>query len=315
MDTLLNLRAFLAAARHGSFSEASRQMHVVPSVVAKRVTELERTTHSQLFMRSTRQLVLTDAGQKFLSSASALVAEFDAVMGSMKRQDGVLEGHIRVKMPTTLTVLYLANIVSAFQSENERITMEVVLVDRTINPIEEGYDVVVTGLPESYEGVTDIPLCPLKRIVCASPAYLRKQRMPEHPRDLADHDCLVFRPKGPSWQFESPAGPISVDVPQKLVTNDNYILFSSARAGNGVAVLPEYLVRDSLRDGSLQVVLSEFPLRATWLKALVPNRRERLPHIVAFTDWLRRHLANSPPWDAAPDNNPEATTPAGNAGD
>ena len=121
MDTLLNLRAFLAAARHGSFSEASRQLNVVPSVVAKRVTELEHTTHSQLFTRSTRALLLTDAGQKFLFSANALVAEFDAVIGSMKRRDGVLEGHIRVKMPTTLTVLYLANIVSTFQSENERI--------------------------------------------------------------------------------------------------------------------------------------------------------------------------------------------------
>jgi len=299
MDTLQNLRAFLAAARHGSFSEAARQMHVVPSVIAKRVSELERTTQSKLFVRSTRQLVLTDGGQKFHIHANALVAEFDSVIGSMKRQDGVLEGHLKVKMPTTLTVLYLARIVSAFQSQHERITMEVVLVDRTINPVEEGYDVVVTGLAESYEGVTDIPLCPLKRIVCASPEYLRKRRPPGHPRDLADHDCLVFRPKGPSWQFESPGGPISVDVPQKLVTNDNYILFSSACAGNGIAVLPEYLAKDSVQDGTLQVVLPDFPLPATWLKALVPKRRERLPHVMAMTDWLRTHLEKVPPWERA----------------
>lgn len=307
MDTLLNLRAFLAAARHGSFSEASRQINVVPSVVAKRVNELEHTIRSQLFTRSTRRLVLTDAGQKFLLSATSLVAEFDAVLGSMTRRDGVLDGHIRVKMPTTLTVLYLANIVSAFQSANERITMEVVLVDRTINPVEEGYDVVVTGLAESYEGVSDIPLCPLKRIVCASPDYLHKRNTPEHPRDLADHDCLIFKPKGPSWQFDGPAGPISVDVPQKLVTNDNYILFSAACAGNGIAVLPEYLARDRIREGALQVVLADFPLRATWLKALVPKRRERLPHIVAFTDWLRQHLTVSAPWDVATHENLDAS--------
>jgi DNA-binding transcriptional LysR family regulator len=299
VDTLQNLRAFLAAARHGSFSEAARQIHVVPSVIAKRVSELERTTQTQLFARSTRQVVLTKAGQKFHAHANALVMEFDSVIGSMKRQGDVLEGHLRIKMPTTLTVLYLANVLSSFQREHERITMEVVLVDRSVNPIEEGYDVVVTGLAESYEGVTDLPLCPLEQVVCASTTYLQRKRRPEHPRDLADHDCLVFRPKGPSWQFESARGPIDVEVPQKLVANDNYVLFASVCAGNGIAVLPSYLAKTAVEDGTLEPLLSEFPLRATWLKALVPRRRERLPHVVAITDWLRAHLENVPPWDKA----------------
>src|SRR5437899_1947239 len=114
MDILQNLRAFLASARHGSFSEAARQLHVVPSVVAKRVSDLERTTGTRLFNRSTRQVVLTEAGQKFQSRASGLVAEFDEVIRDLQRDEGRLEGHIRLKSPTTLTVLYLADLLSAF---------------------------------------------------------------------------------------------------------------------------------------------------------------------------------------------------------
>lgn len=297
MDILLNLRAFLAAARHGNFSEAARQLHVVPSVVAKRVNDLERTTRTQLFNRSTRSVTLTEAGQKFQSSASALVAEFDDIISSMRRDEGKLEGHIRLKAPTTLTVLYLADMLSAFQREHARITMEVLLVDRSVNPIEEGFDIVVTGLAESYEGVIDIPLCPLNQVVCAAPAYLEGRALPEHPRDLADHDCLVFKPKGPTWIFESSRGPISIDVPQKLIANDNSMLFAATCAGNGIAVLPTYVAKSALQAGTLQPLLQDFKLQPTWLKALVPRRRQGLARIEAAIDRLKQYLENGPPWD------------------
>ncbi|MBV0881472.1 LysR family transcriptional regulator [Noviherbaspirillum sp. L7-7A] len=297
MDVLLNLRAFLAAARHKSFSEAARQLHVVPSVVAKRVNDLESTTGTQLFNRTTRNVTLTEAGQKFHPSATALVAEFDEVISSLKRNEGKLEGHIRLKAPTSLTVLYLADVFSSFQHKHERITMEVLLVDRSVNPIEEGFDVVITGLSESYEGVIDIPLCPLRQIVCAAPTYLEGRAVPEHPRELADHDCLVFKPKGATWQFESSRGPISIDVPQRLIANDTSVLFAAACAGNGIAVLPTYVAKDALNSFTLLPLLQDYQLQPTWLKALVPRRRQGLARIEAVISWLRLHLEDVPHWD------------------
>ena len=297
MDVLANLRAFLAAARFKSFSEAARQLNVVPSVVTKRVNDLERTTGTQLFNRTTRNVTLTEAGQKFQSSASALVAEFDDILSGLKRDEGKLEGNIRLKAPTTLTVLYLADVLSAFQREHERIMMEVLLIDRSVNPVEEGFDIVLTGLAESYEGVIDIPLCPLQQIVCAAPSYLERKAAPTHPRDLADHDCLVFKPKGPTWQFETDRGLINIDVPQRLTTNDNFVLFAGACAGNGIAVLPTYVCKDALKTGALQPLLTNFPLQPTWLKALVPRRRQGMARIEAAVSWLKRYLEHSPPWD------------------
>src|SRR3569833_1670212 len=258
MDILANLRAFQSTTRHGSFSEAGRQLHVVPSVIAKRIGELEHATGTQLFNRSTRKVTLTAEGQKFQPKAAALVSDFDEVIAGLRSSEGMLEGHIRLKAPTTLTMLYLAEVLNAFQREHERVTMEVVLMDRSVNPVEEGFDLVIGGHSASYEGVIDIPLCRLGQVVCASPSYLEKRGRPLPPRGRADHDCLVFTPTGPTWFFDSERGPISIDVPQKLAANDNHLLFGAARHGNGIALLPIYVVREALQNGSLVAMLNEY---------------------------------------------------------
>ncbi|WP_196488904.1 LysR family transcriptional regulator [Burkholderia diffusa] len=294
----MNLRAFLVAAKCGSFSEAARQLNVVPSVVAKRIGDLEHTVGARLFTRSTRRVALTESGHKFQTSAGELVAEFDHVIQSLKRDEGRLEGHIRLKVPTTLAVLYLAEVFSAFQREHPRITMEILLIDRSVNPVEEGFDVAIGGRAASYEGVIDIPLCPLRQILCAAPAYLHERGVPTHPRELADHDCLIFKPTGSTWQFDSDRGPITVDVPQRLSTNDNSTLLAAARAGNGVAILPTYVANTALANEELTPLLADYPLQSTWLKALVPRKRQGLPQIDALIEWLTRSLADSPPWDA-----------------
>jgi DNA-binding transcriptional LysR family regulator len=134
-------------------------------------------------------------------------------------------------------------------------------------------------------------------MVCAAPAYLEGRAVPEHPRELADHDCLVFKPKGPTWQFESTRGPISIDVPQRLIANDNSVLFASACAGNGIAVLPMYVAKDALMTGALLPLLQDFKLQPTWLKALVPRRRQGLARIEAAIGWLRQYLEKRAPWD------------------
>ena len=114
MDLLSNLRAFLAVARYGGFSQAAAQLNVVPSVVAKRVTQLEHEMGTRLFVRSTRKVTLTEAGQQFQARARALVGDIDDAIRSLKRDENRLEGHILLMAPTTLTTLVLADILSGF---------------------------------------------------------------------------------------------------------------------------------------------------------------------------------------------------------
>jgi len=297
MDTLQNLKAFLAVAGSGSFSAAARQLGVAPSVVTKRIDQLEWAAKVALFARSTRRVAPTEAGERFLPRVRAAVAELDEVLSEMARPRRDLEGHLRVKVPTTLAVLYLGAILGRFQAQHPRVSLDVVLADRPLNPVEEGFDLAVVAFPASFGGVVDEPLCPLRRMVCASPAYLAARGVPRHPRELAGHDTLNFLPTGSVWIFGSKRGPISVELAPKLSANDNQVLLAAAREGNGVALLPSYVARPALRAGELVQVLEAFPVPEIWIKALMPENRMQIPRVKALLAFLKGSLGDTPPWE------------------
>lgn len=290
MDVLGNLKTFLAVASYGGFSAAARKLHVVPSVVAKRIGQLEKTMGSRLFERSTRSVVLTEAGEQLQARAAVLMADFDELVSTVQRDDSKLEGHIRVMAPTTLTMVYLGQVINAFLEKHERITLELALVDASMNPQERGFDMAISGRTASYEGVLDVPLCPVRPMLFAAPAYVVTHGEPAHPRELADHRCLVFAPTGVNWQFQSSRGAISVEVRPRLLADDNRTLLDAAQRGMGIVVLPLYVARDALVAGTLQPLLAKFPLQETWFRAYVPRRSHKLARVQALVDWLAGHL-------------------------
>lgn len=296
MDTVANLRAFLAVARYGGFSEAARQLNVVPSVVAKRVSQLEHTVGAKLFERSTRKVALTEAGEKFQVRARNLIADLDDALLGLKRTNNQLEGRILMMVPTTLNMLVLSDALSSFLREHEHITLELMLVDRSVNPAEEGFDLAISGhTASSYEGVLDVPLYPFEQVLCASPEYLKRRGTPSHPHDLEDHDGLCFKPLGTAWRFDSEQGQLSVDVHPRLIASDNITLRAAALAGNGIAMLPRYVARDALRAGKLVEVLNKFPMPKSWFRAHVTQHRAHLARITKLLEWLKSALEKTLP--------------------
>jgi len=290
MDTLANLKAFLATADSGSFSEAARQSDVVPSVVAKRIDQLEWRIRAPLFTRSTRKLTLTDVGERYLPTVRKLVAQMDDMLAGMAQASGDLEGHIRIKIPTTLGTLYISDLLNQFLIEQPRISMDVVLADRSVNPVEEGFDLAIGALPESYGQVKDHALGPIRRRLCAAPAYLARKGVPQQAADLIDHDCLVFTTSGSRWEFQSPQGQVGVDVRPKLKTNDGVALSKAAISGLGIAVIADYLASPAIASGTLVEICPYLKLPNIWLKALVPNNRYDLPRVQMLLQWLEQRL-------------------------
>lgn len=297
MATLQNLRAFLTVAKAGSFSAAARQMGVATSVVAKRIDQLEAATGTRLFRRTTRTMHLSEAGETWIKRVQSVVADLDDVMTGAARGGHELGGPLRVKVPTTMTILYLADILARFQRLHPKISLDVTLADRAVNPVDEGFDVVVGAFGASFTQVVDLPLCPLRRMLCASPAYLDRRGSPSHPRDLPQHDTLSFQPTGHVWSFNTPQGPVLVEVGPKVSSNDGQVLLANARAGNGIALLSEYVASPSLRDGTLVAVLRDYPLPELWLKILVPDSRLRVSRVRALVDFLKASFAPSLPWE------------------
>jgi DNA-binding transcriptional LysR family regulator len=296
MDMVANLRAFLAVARYGGFSQAGRQLNLVPSVAAKRVSQLEHAVGTRLFERSTRKVDLTEAGELFQARARSLIADLDEALSGLKRSGDRLEGRILMMVPTTLHMLVLSDALSGFLLEHPHITMELALVDRSVNPAEEGFDLAISGhAASSYEGVIDVPLHPFEQVLCASPDYLQRRGAPLHPHDLEDHDGLFFKPLGTAWRFESEQGQLSVEVPPRLIANDNVTLRAAALAGNGIAMLPRYVAGDAIRGGQLVALLPDFRLPRAWFRAHVTQHRAKLARIATLLEWLKSALQRALP--------------------
>jgi DNA-binding transcriptional LysR family regulator len=283
-------------ARLGSFSAAARELDVAPSVVTKRITRLEERVNTRLITRSTRGLALTPAGERLLPRFLRVVAELDELLVDTPAVSGEIDGHVRVKGPTTITSLYLGAVLTDFQLANPRVTLEVALFDRTVNPLEENFDLVIGARPASFPNVIDIPLCTYAQVLCCAPAYLKTRPEPRHPRELVDHDCMTTVLFGTTWPFETPQGALSIDVRSRLHANDGRVILEGARRGLGLTILPRYLADADLKSGRLIALLEGFPVATYWLKALVPRVKMERPAVRELVTFLKARTQANPLW-------------------
>jgi DNA-binding transcriptional LysR family regulator len=286
-------------ARLGSFSGAARELSVAPSVVTKRITQLEERMGTPLFVRSTRGLGLTSAGERYMPRFLSLVAELEEILNRSTADANAVEGHLRLKAPTTVTSLYLGSLFSEFQSEHPAVTLEIVLLDRSVNPLEERFDLVIGARPASYPDVIDIPLCSYDVALCAAPAYLASHSGPQHPTEIVNHDCLTSVLLGTTWLFEAEGGALGVEVHSRFHANDGRVLLEATRRGLGLATLPRFLAGKDLASGRLIEVLPEFPIPSFSLKALVPRVKMRRPAVRELVNFLKARMQSLPPCDGS----------------
>jgi DNA-binding transcriptional LysR family regulator len=298
MDTYLNFKAFQAVVRVGSFSAASRELGLAASVVTKRVNQLEHQLGAKLFRRSTRQLVLTEAGHRYLHRSRALIAEFDDLLKGSSRSPGQVEDFLRIKAPTSLSVLHLHKVFDAYQAEFPKVRLEIMLLDRSVDPILEGFDLSIGAhWSQTFTGVYEKALCPLRRLLCASPGYLSRRGVPGHPRDLLNHDTLTFIPTGNAWVFDGQHGAITVDVKPRLTSNDGQMLIGAAVHDGGVVLASAYMAQAFIKSGQLVPLLTDFPVPDLWIKAICPERRASSVAVRALLQRLEAFLSPLPPWE------------------
>ncbi len=263
---------------------------MAPSVVTKRIDQLEQELGTKLLVRSTRGLTLTPAAETLLPRFVRLSAEFDELFKGAASDDHGIEGHLRIKSPTTVTSEFLGAMYAEFLQRHPGVSLEIALVDRSVNPLEEGYDCAIGALPVSYPNVVDVPLCPYELVTCCAPSYLHGRAAPTHPTELIDYVCLTSTLFLNTWVFESARGALTVEVHSRLHASDGRVLRDCARRGLGIAVLARYLAEQDLRAGRLVPLLQDFPPATHWVKALVPQMKMDRPVVRELVAFLKSRL-------------------------
>ncbi len=257
------LQAFLAVARHRSFSGAARELGVSRSAVSQAVRQLEKHLRVVLLARTTRSVSLTDAGRRLVDGAGPSVGQVVAALAEVSAQPGETVGRVRLSVPRSAVPFVIDPVLPKFRERHPRVEVEVVIEDRFVDIVAEGYDAGVR-LSEAIErDMVQVRLTDAFRfVVVGSPRYLARHGTPERPEDLLRHECITFRSQTTgalyAWEFERGRRTWRVPVRGGVVSGDARLNTSLAEQDLGLVYALEPMVIEQLRTRRLKVVLERY---------------------------------------------------------
>lgn len=295
MDRFEAMSVFLAVVDAGSLSAASRRLRMPVATVSRRVSDLEAHLKAQLLTRSSRQVALTDAGRSFVVACRRIVGDLVEAESEAAGEYRSPKGQLLLSAPIALGRLYLLPIVTDFLRENPGIDARLELSDRRLNLIEDRIDVAIRVGTLLDSGLIARKVGAVRRVVCASPCYLKRQGAPEHPSDLIAYDCITFENTISSgeWIFTVDKLEKSFPVHSRLVTSTAEAAIDAAVAGLGLTRAIDYQVAALRRTGALDLVLDSFspPPKPVHL---LHQSGERLPMKTrAFLDYVAPRLKSA----------------------
>jgi DNA-binding transcriptional LysR family regulator len=287
MDLLGALGAFARVVETGSFSAVARETHASQSAVTRQIAQLEQHFGVRLFHRTTRRLSLTDDGQALLPHARHLLENADEMETALGRQSGEPRGLVRLGT-SVAGGLFLATRLPALLARHPGLSVELVMRDQPSDLIEERLDLAFRSGEIADASLVARRAGQLGRAVVAAPIYLERNGAPATPEDLTEHACLIHdaTPDPHVWRFTGPDGPMSVRVSGAFLANDSEAVRRAARAGHGVALLPEIQLIDDLRAGRLFRLLEDYPSQQVPVHIVYPSRRHLAPRTRVVLDFL-----------------------------
>ena len=298
-DVVSGMAVFVAVVQGGSFTAAAKRTGLTPSAVSKLVARLEAGFAAPLLRRTTRRMTLTDAGQTFFDRATTLLEELRAVEEEMASKSAEPRGLLRVSASQLLGQVKVVPILLAFMKKLPAVSLELDLTDRVVDMVAERIDVAVRVTSEPPAAYVARRVGSVRRVLCASPAYLHARRAPKAPRELAEHACLTLtEPSAPQvWSFPASADRAaeSVRVTARLRFSNTFSIHEAAKAGLGIADLPRYLVEDDLRERRLVSVLESFETAESGVFVVYGTGPLLPARVRAVADCLVRELKKALP--------------------
>uniref|UniRef100_UPI003342AB25 LysR family transcriptional regulator n=1 Tax=Castellaniella defragrans TaxID=75697 RepID=UPI003342AB25 len=300
MGRYTEMRSFVLIAEKGSFAAAALVESVTPVIMGRRLTALERRLGVQLMHRSTRGLVLTDLGERYLEQCQQLIQDFEAADASIMARRRSLAGHLVVSAPASFGRQHIAPHAVAFQARYPDLRLSFNFTDSVVDLVREGYDMAIRIGEVTDPNCVAVRLYPNRRVVCGTPGYFKRYGMPRVPEDLARHNCLAFNLQGGQhrgWTFMRDGKPFAVRVRGGLACNDGELLYDWVRQGLGVGWRSTWEIQRELKQGELVTVLDEFALPAYDIQAVYPQQRYLPAKVRYFIDDLRTHYHRTGYWE------------------
>ncbi len=300
MDLAAHMIVFANVVKHGSFSAAARSMDLTPSAVSKQVGSLEDRLGVRLLNRSTRSISLTEAGRTFHARCVGIAAQIEEAQAQVVAMGKRPQGTLNVASTVAFGKAQLLPLCTGFLRRYPDLRISMQLTDRPIDLVEEEVDVAIRFTEQINESsVVAKKLAPNRRIICASPAYIAAHGAPETPEDLTRHNCLRLSTVAAwnDWAFESKTGKWEMHATGNFEANSADAVYHATLAGMGLSRLSTYLIGDDLRAGRLVRVLPDYVSEGSNIFALYAARRNLMPSVRAFIDYLADHFGTVPPWE------------------
>lgn len=285
-------------AQLGSISAAARDLSLTPASASARLAAFERRLGARLLHRTTRQATLTVDGLAFLPHAEHVLDAAHAAQAVLAREQAAPRGTLRVAAPASFARMHIVPGLPDFCARFPDLALDFRISDSVVDLVEGAFDVAVRYTELGDSSFIARRLAPDRRILVASPEYLKRRGRPKTPDDLAEHTCLVVGTLE-LWTFlDADRKSIVRKVSPALRINDGAAVRDAACAGLGIAWMATWCAADELRSGALVPALPEFPLVSTQtLWALYPSSRELAPKVRAFIDWMVDRIGPDPYWD------------------
>jgi len=290
------MKAFVAVADAGHFATASERLGLSRAMASKLVMDLEAHLGLRLLNRTTRKVSLTDPGAAYLERCRDILAALEEAEREIAAQALEPVGRLRVTAPVSFGASYVAPQIAVFTARHPRVNVDLVLNDRLVDLVEEGYDLAIrigrladSSLIAKRIGATRV-------LACASPDYLAAYGRPHKPADLADHECVLYSyaSAGAVWTFSGPQGEETVRVGGRVACNNGEAICAMAIKGLGVILQPDFIVTPHLQSGALEQVLAEYNRESTGVYAIHPSHRHVPLKLRKFVELLSTAFGDAP---------------------
>jgi DNA-binding transcriptional LysR family regulator len=299
MVVLDDVRFFQVLVKAGSMVAAARELDVSPPAITQRLQQIETRYGIRLVDRSTRRMRLTDEGELLYEKGAVICAQADELRDMLAARSGAVTGHLRVSGPFGFGRRYLAPLLADFHTHYPSLKISFSLADSP-SLYDFGTADVMFHIGELHDSsLVRYPIAPNRRLLCATPRYLRRRAMPTLPEDLAEHDCITLRQNNEDvslWKFMRGKTHRSVRIEPVLVSNDGDVVRQWAMQSKGIIVRSEWDVADALKSGKLVHVLPDWELASADVVALVPQRKGMSARVKTFIAFVSERFSPKPPW-------------------